>query len=360
MKICIYILKISNGGAERAAISFANFAAKQGYEVDLLCSIKDDSIIDIDKNVNFIKLKDVNRKNIFTRILSNYQRKRELDKYFNQAKPDVLFYMVYPFILNTVKFPKNMTVVGSDRGNPAEYTDEKYVRRRKKLLSKTDGLICQTKRACDFFNDLNMPKFIIPNGIYNDNVYKVERIKEKENSICAVGRFVYEKDYPTLLNAFKLVNVKHPNIDLKIYGTGELKEQILDQISNLGLSNNVKLMGVVKNIPQEIAKSKCFVMSSISEGMPNALIEAMAVGLPCVSTDCPNGPAELIQNDVSGLLVPIKDPNLLSEAICKMLEDQKFADMCGENALKIRETNDAEKINKLYLSSLLSVVKNKK
>ena len=361
MKLCLYILKISNGGAERCAISIANHMANAGHEVDLVCSLKDDdmNLSDIDPKVNFIKLKDVEIKNIFTRFTSNIARKLELDKYFRQNKPDILFYMVYPFILNIVKFPKKMIVIGSDRGNPAEYTHRSYVRRRKKLLKRTDALIFQTERASNFFKDLDIKKTVIPNAIYNSSVYTADCNAEKENSICAAGRFVYEKDYPTLLKAFSLVQKKHPEVVLKIFGTGELKTEIEDLIASLNLVDSVKLMGRIKNVPEEIVKSKCYVLSSISEGMPNALIEAMAVGMPCVATDCPNGPAELIKNNENGLLVPIKSTELLAEAILKMLDDVEFAKKCGENAIKIRETNRIDIINDQYLNFIESVEKRK-
>lgn len=361
MKICLYILKISNGGAERCAISIANYMANAGHDVDLVCSLKDDdmNLSDIDPKVNFIKLKDVKTKNIFTRFTSNIARKLELDKYFRKTKPDVLFYMVYPFILNTVKFPKKMIVIGSDRGNPAEYTHRSYVKRRAKLLKRTDALIFQTQRAMDFFKDLDVKKTVIPNAIYNSSVFKADLNAEKENSICAAGRLAYEKDYPTMLKAFKLVHDVHPEITLKIFGAGELENEIKGLIQSLDLENAVKLMGRIKNVPEELVKSKCYVLSSIAEGMPNALIEAMAVGMPCVSTDCPNGPAELITNEENGLLVPVKNPELLAQAIIKMLENPEFAKKCGENALKIREITKLDVINDRYLKFIESVEKRK-
>lgn len=357
MRLCIFILKISNGGAERAAISIANHAVKMGHEVDLLCSIKDDDVYQMDERVNFIQLGDVNKKNIFTRVLSNVKRKFELDKYFKERKPDVLFYMVYPFILNVVKFPKDMVVIGSDRGNPAEYTDKKYVKRRAKLLSRTDGMVFQTERAKDFFADLKLQKTVIPNAIYNKNVFEAKTPEVKENSICAVGRLVYEKDYKTLIHAFSLVNKKHPDLTLKIFGAGELLDDIKSEAKKLGILDRVKMMGVFKNVAQEVVKSKCFVLSSISEGMPNALIEALALGMPCVSTDCPNGPAELIKNEENGLLVPVKDPKKLADAICKMIEDPDFASQCGKNAIKIRERVKEDEINNRYLEFLTSINK---
>jgi glycosyltransferase involved in cell wall biosynthesis len=118
-------------------------------------------------------------------------------------------------------------------------------------------------------------------------------------------------------------------------------------------------MGVAKDAVLKIADSSVYVMSSKFEGMPNALMEAMAIGLPCVSTDCPNGPAELIENGVNGLLVPVGDVEALSEAIIKMIEDREFAERCGKNARKILETHSIDQKAKEYAEYIEKVLNTK-
>jgi glycosyltransferase involved in cell wall biosynthesis len=174
-----------------------------------------------------------------------------------------------------------------------------------------------------------------------------------------MGRITPEKDYPTLLKAFSIVTKKCPHFILEIYGAGS-PEKLLELSQELEIKEKVFFKGAYPDALLKIADSKCYVLSSISEGMPNALMEAMAIGLPCVSTDCPNGPAELIENEVNGLLVPMQDEKALAEAILRMIEDEEFANKCGENAKKIKETNSVEKNAKIYLDYFVKLNNHKK
>ena len=125
------------------------------------------------------------------------------------------------------------------------------------------------------------------------------------------------------------------------------------------MEDKVLFMGTCPDAIVKVADSACYAMSSLFEGMPNALMEAMAVGLPCVCTDCPNGPAELIENEKNGLLVPMEDENALAGAILRMIEDKPFAEKCGKNASKIKETHSMDTNGKQYLNYLSRILENK-
>ena len=115
---------------------------------------------------------------------------------------------------------------------------------------------------------------------------------ERRKAITAMGRLTYQKDYPTLIKAFGNFYNRHPDYKLEIYGFGDEKKSLCCLTHDMGLDDCVKFEGAVKDAILKVASSSCYVMSSIYEGMPNALMEALAVGTPCVSTDCLFGPAE--------------------------------------------------------------------
>lgn len=136
--------------------------------------------------------------------------------------------------------------------------------------------------------------------------------------IIAVGRFQLQKDFPTLIRAFALVQ-KHLPARLMILGEGQDRPQLKALIDQLGLTDTVALPGFVENPYAFMAKAAVFVLSSIHEGLPTVLIEAMAVGTPVISTDCPSGPAEILDYGKYGLLVPVGNVESLANAIVQTL-----------------------------------------
>ena len=157
-----------------------------------------------------------------------------------------------------------------------------------------------------------------------------------------------------MLRAFSLVNKIYPQYKLEIFGGGDSSAlQALAQ--ELGVEERVFFMGAHADALLKIADSKCYVLSSISEGMPNALLEAMAIGLPCISTDCDYGPRELIDNEKNGQLVPVGDCKAMANAIKRFIEDESFANRCGNEAKKIRENNSIENISLQYLDYIKAI-----
>lgn len=143
-----------------------------------------------------------------------------------------------------------------------------------------------------------------------------------ESVLLAVGRLSTEKDYPTLLEAFKLVNATIPS-RLIIIGEGPQRNQIEKYINTSEISDRVSLLGMVSNPYSYFRHSDLYVLSSIREGLPTTLIEALALGTPAVSTDAHSGPREILNDGDYGTLVPIKDGKILAEAIIKTLKSPR-------------------------------------
>jgi len=144
--------------------------------------------------------------------------------------------------------------------------------------------------------------------------------------VLAVGRLTAQKDYPTLLRAFAKVRSRR-NCRLIILGEGELRDSLEALTSQLGIADSVQLPGFADNPFAWMSKASLFVLSSAWEGLPNVLIQAMACGTPVVSTDCPSGPAEILENGKWGRLVPVGDEVALAEAMDRALEDKVFPDV---------------------------------
>ena len=160
---------------------------------------------------------------------------------------------------------------------------------------------------------------------------------------------------------FKKVLKKHPDYILKFYGDGPDEEKMKEYAASLDIDKSVVFCGVSKQVLKDISKSEIFVLSSDYEGIPNALLEAMSIGLPCVSTDCsPGGARMLINSGENGLIVPCGDASALADAICKMIEDRDFAIKCGKEALKVRERFSKEKILDAWENYLAKVAKSRR
>ena len=160
-----------------------------------------------------------------------------------------------------------------------------------------------------------------------------------------------QKNQKMLIEAFSKIHSNYPEYQLVIYGEGKLRHQLQEQIDLLGLQERISLPGSRSDVLEQIKDASLFVLPSDFEGMPNVLIEAMALGLPCISTDCPcGGPRELIQNGVNGILISVGDVEALACEMSKVLDDSEMSALLGKNAVQIREKLNMEKIGKEWLT----------
>lgn len=148
-----------------------------------------------------------------------------------------------------------------------------------------------------------------------------------------------------MINAFAKIAGQFPEYILEIYGDGDLKEILQEQIEELGLHKRIELKGTTSHILEKVYTASLFVLTSDYEGMPNALMEAMAIGVPCISTDCkPGGARDLIKNGENGWIVPRNDIEVLAERMTSVLSCPEQSDRMAKNALEIRRTHSSKKI----------------
>lgn len=229
-----------------------------------------------------------------------------------------------------------------------------------KLLSKADGAVLQTKDELEFFEGKLKNAIVINNPVKSDlpEPYKGERRKVVVN-FC---RIADQKNLPLMINSFIEFRKSHPDYTLEIYGNTvekneeELKLKYLKIISSLEADEFIKILPPRSDIHSVVRDCAMFVSSSDFEGLSNSMIEAMAIGLPCVCTDCLGGGArEMITDGENGLLVPMNDADALAHAMRRMVEEKDLSEKCSKNAVKIRESLSAETISRKWLEFIETI-----
>jgi len=201
---------------------------------------------------------------------------------------------------------------------------------------------------------------VIPNGIdleWVRGLSKDEIYMKKDCSwiVTSVRLDTVQKDFLTLLKAFRIVRNSRM-VKLLIIGDGPHKEKILSWIKEMSLNEDVLLLGFQNNPFQYISKSEVFVLSSFFEGFGNVIVEAMALGVPVISTDCPSGPEEIIEHGINGFLVPVGDYNRMAEYILNILNDNELWNKISLAGLKRAEDFSALKMAKNYEKLFLELI----
>lgn len=353
MKVCFLVETLSNGGVERTVAYLSKYFADHGINTTIL-SISNEIFYNIDEKVNLVSLgipRSFNDKiNIFEKYLRIIKRLIKVKKYILSRNFDVVFCMAPEAARYVLPFYKKgkFKLISSERNNPL-FDNSRNKKIKRKLFKECDGIVFQTVRAMECFPlEVRKKGVVIPNAVGNELAYTVTAPEKKKNKFSAIGRLTKQKDYPTMLRAFALFSKKYPGYELEIFGIGENKEMLENLAIKLGIGEKVKFMGSSQEALKQISDATAFLLSSIYEGIPNVLIEAMAIGMVCISTDCPFGPAEMIENCKTGLLVPVGDEQAFADAMCRVIEEPDLAKKCGENARKIKDIYNIESISARY------------
>ena len=343
-KIAFHLNSLQQGGAERVVSNLANRFAKEGYEVVIATEWYGTDEFALDQKVRRVHVGLTKEDEDRSRISKMLRRIWYLRRFMKKEKPDVVVAFTRGVLYRALAagIGTGIPVVISVRTDPVGHYDKKADKLRIPLLfPHAAGCVFQTEGAKDFFAPyLQENSRIILNPL-NPKYVGVPEPAVRTKNVVQSGRLVDFKNQPMLIRAFLKVHEKHPDYTLKIYGpdSKDGTKEILESIIHENHAEDfVKLMGGSNTLEKDLADAALYAFSSDWEGLPNALMEAMALGLPVVSTDCPcGGPKTLIEDGVNGLLVPIMDEKAMTDGILRLIEDRELAERLGREARKISE-----------------------
>jgi len=325
---------MGTGGAERVASTLCNAWSAMGRQVTLVITYsgRGECFYDISDSVRIVYLADL--VNVSSKSMAGYlSRFISLRGLLKKDSPDV----VVSFLTNVniaaicATLGLGIPVIACERTNPVAdtMTGSGYRWLRWLIYPLADMVTVQSRMTADAFRK-TMPPIkrleVIANPIPSALTEPICRDKSADGRLrlIAMGRLSDEKQFQQLIEKFSAIAASLPAWDLWIWGEGPKRAQLENRISALGLNDRVKLPGRTLTPWEELAKSHVFVLCSAFEGFPNVLLEAMALGLPCVTFDCPSGPREISRDGRDALLVPHNDWNGLADSLAKVMSDETF------------------------------------
>lgn len=370
-KIALFLPNLCGGGAEKVMVSLANQFVERNKQVDLV----------LGKAVG-INLKKVSEK---VKIIDLRARFFPLSifplmGYLKKEKPEIVLSAIEKAniiaIWARMLSSKSSKNIASCHNNLSTHYASVVLYKRimrpliRKFYPYADCVIAVSQGVADDLEQyFHLPKsklWVIYNPIVDEELIMKSQdtilhswYKEKQVPvILGVGRLTKQKDFSTLIKAFSLVRQRIP-AKLVILGEGENREMLERLIRELGLENDVDLPGFVENPYSFMKRSDVFVLSSQWEGFGNVLVEAMACGCPVVSTNCPSGPAEILEDGEYGIIVPVGDVDKIAEGIVSVLNSKALREELSNKALKRANEFSVEKAVDKYLQIFSEVAMEK-
>ena len=351
--VLIFIPAIESGGVEKNAIIVANGLAEGGYPVTILyCRAMEQQLKKFDERVRLQAFPRKQIPHINPRLTDAYFMQKHLKEYLStvDAKAAVLIAFQSASVAIGVCKRMGIRVICRLSNHPSAICYEKSMLRnlseKLKLFTykKADVIVANSKKLAEDFGakvGRSVETIYNPVDIGSIQEKRKEPVEQKllqeadrykGRLLVAVGRLTAQKDYDTLLQGFS--RSKHRDTMLWIIGEGARRPQIEQLAKTLGIEERVRLLGYQSNVYKYLQYATIYVLTSLYEGCPNSLIEAVAAGIPCIASDCLTGPGEVLLEGKGGLLFPIGDAKALSECIDRYLEDEKTRTSMQEAALR--------------------------
>lgn len=339
---------MNKGGAERVVANLANYFDNQGDKVILFLFSDSEPMYKLNANIEIRRLTQRRENNVSLpeKISYNIRLIRGLRKHLKDSKCEVIFCMASDNVYRAVLAGRGITkVIGTERTNPYRAFSKSRLFLNKCFYRLSDGYIFQTKGAKKCYGNKGC---IIGNPIMIDTK-RIEWDDRRKNAFCAIGRLADTKNYPHMIRMFEKLHCLDSSFTLDIYGTGMTKEKLSQMIEEINGQEYIKLKGNVENVYECLSEYPFFLICSIYEGLPNALMEAMLCGCVCFSTDFDFGPSELIRDGENGFIIPENDIEALADRMQKILNDKALLNRVSENAINtIKSDYDISHIGKKY------------
>jgi GalNAc-alpha-(1->4)-GalNAc-alpha-(1->3)-diNAcBac-PP-undecaprenol alpha-1,4-N-acetyl-D-galactosaminyltransferase len=348
--VCFIGAGLRGGGQERALTSMANYLATIGYQISIISLFKTEQFYDLHKDIIVFWPEITRRKYnrlIYALLIIPYLRKT-----IKRVKPDLLMSFgewFNPFVILSTRL-LGVPLYVFDRMGPNMKLDPLIATARKALYRFAQGIVVQTKVAANIVAGNSNAKniIVIPNPVNVINT--VTSIKKKQ--ILTIGRLSREKGQIILIEAFSRLSSQEWTLHL--VGDGPERTNLESKVSSLGISDKVFFHGHLKDFSNIMGESEIFVLPSFYEGFPNALIEAMSVPLPCISSNCVAGPSEIIEDGTNGLLVEPANVEALVASLNRLIENPVLRTKLATEAYKVRDTLAWDRIYQKYLHPILT------
>lgn len=352
MKIAFSMAYMGGGGAERVVSELANSFAEQGHDVSIIVAKDPECVYPLTAQVKLVDL-SAKDKGILSRICA-------LRHCIKENRYDVVISFLTGTNIETLMATVGLRVpvVISERNNPFVDPKSKISRiLRGVLYPFAAGYVFQTPDAQAFFSKQIQKKSVVIMNPINPQLPDIYNgVREKR--IVNVGRLVPQKNMKMFIDAFCEFYQTHPDYVAEIYGDGPLKTELEEHIMLKNMKDAIKLCGFSTEILQQIRSAAMFVMTSDYEGMSNALIEAVGMGIPCVSTDHPIGGARLtIQDGVSGFLIPVGDTHGLADKMAELADNEEMANRFSKQGTLLREKLSIQVIAQCWLEYIKKIRK---
>lgn len=338
MKVAIVQAGLSAGGAERVVNLLAEDRRARGDQVHVFAFAQpeEESYFSYHPSIVIHRLADSQHRILNgLGVVRSMHRLLILRAAFKSLRPDVVISFLTKINVLTLiaTLGLDLPTIISERNNPQLQQKHWFWRVISELIiRKADALVMQTLAITKTLPDrLRQKAVVIANPC---RVSATVGISNHSDLVVAVGRLVEQKGFDTLTQAFALLAAEFPSWSLKIYGDGPERGCLQNKIISLSLEDRIFLPGVTEQPGQWVDGASIFVLSSRYEGFPNVLVEGMAKALPVVSTDCPFGPSEIIEPNISGLLVPVDDADKLAAAMRQLMKDESLRGKMGASAQK--------------------------
>ncbi len=328
-----FIATLGKGGAERVVSLLTRKMAEEGQNVEILLYLDGEVFYDVDSRIKITKVqKETKSKNLLKNLI--WMRK------FFKERADVVvsFLASFNMICICSLMFSGVPVIVADRSDPRQAPANKFLRKLRNFLYRfADGVVLQTENNKSYFSKFIQKKsYVIANPVDLGEKNGIALTTAKEKEIVTAGRLIKAKNQELLIRAFAEIHKEFPEYRLVIYGDGSCKENLEKMVDELNLRDCVRLPGNQKDIFDKISKAEVFVLSSDCEGMPNALLEAMCLGLPVVSTKV-SGATDVIVDGENGILVDCGSVEQMADAIRRMLTDEQLRESCAKNATQLAE-----------------------
>ncbi len=345
-KVLFVIGSLGKGGAERVTSKLCNYFDSEGHRVYIACLLSTYQAYETKPGISVLDLTVKGRS-----VISFFRWIRKLRKTIREINPDCIVSFAGRINILTLISSKRGRVIVSERNDPRHDGRSPLTIFVCKLLYRwrAKKIVFQTKEVQSlFWKGIRKKSVIIPNPISRPRFRKTSF--EDPNNIIMVGRLEQQKNYGLAFRAFKGARIPE-NVKLHIYGGGTLRDSLIGLVKEMGIENRVVFEGVTDEPDEKMISSSIYVLSSRFEGMSNSLMEAMAIGLPCISTPV-SGSNELICDLENGILLESFETEALSSSLELLVSDGLLREKLGLAAAKTMERYYDEKVIDLWATEL--------